>query len=95
MTDLFKNTNEQTLLVCTAPELVAAFRSVLSQFLDEREEQKKDTYISRSAASKRLGKDLSTLYRWQQAKMLHPVKRGRSIYYLESEITRIEKGSHE
>lgn len=90
---------EHTLLVTTVPELETAFRNVLSQLLDQREQERLSreekrlaTKLSRGATAKRLQKDLSTLYRWEQAGLLHPIRIGRSVYYLESEIQMIEEG---
>ena len=51
-----------------------------------------DARISRAAACKRLGKTPSSLYRWEQAAKLHPIKIGRSTYYMEREIIDIEEG---
>ena len=100
MEDFIKTANnEHTLLVTTVPELEAAFRNVLSQLLDEREQERQAreqlrlaTKLSRGATAKRLQKDLSTLYRWEQAGLLHPIRIGRSVFYLESEIQMIEEG---
>lgn len=80
-------------------DLEEVVRSVVSEiiarFEQERkaqEEAKHDAKILRSVASERLNKDLSTLYRWEKAGMLHPIKIGRSVYYRESEIKGIEEG---
>jgi predicted DNA-binding transcriptional regulator AlpA len=72
-----------------------AVSQVIARFEQERkaqEEAKHDAKILRSVASERLNKDLSTLYRWEKAGMLHPIKIGRSVYYRESEIKGIEEG---
>lgn len=92
-------TKESTLLVTSVPELEAAFRNVLSQLLDEREQERlaheearRSARISRAAACKRLNKDASTLFRWERSGMLHPIHIGRNVFYPESEIINIEEG---
>ena len=80
------------MLITTAPELETAFRNVLSDFLAEKAKENNDAKISRAAACKRLGKTPSSLYRWEQAAKLHPIKIGRSTYYMEREIIDIEEG---
>ena len=92
-------TGEHTLLVVSAPDLERAVWNVVSKVLDIKEQERKaeeeakhDARIIRNAAAERLKKDLSTLYRWEKAGMLHPIKIGRSVYYRESEIRNIEEG---
>ena len=51
-----------------------------------------DVKVSRTATAKRLGKTPMTLTRWEQAGKIHPIKIGRSIYYLEREVKAIEEG---
>ena len=91
--------NEHTLLVVSAPDLEIAVWNVVSKLLDQKEqerrlqeEERRATKITRNVASERLNKDLSTLYRWEKAGMLHPIKVGRTVYYLETEIKNIEQG---
>lgn len=79
-------------IVVSEDDLKEVFRTVLSDLLSEREEKKKDGRIARSAACKRLGKTPSSLYRWEQAGKLHPIKIGRDTYYWEREIVDIEEG---
>ncbi len=91
--------SEHHLVVISSADLENAFRRVLSDVLDQkeqeriaREEAQKNAKINRNVASERLKKDLSTLYRWEKAGMLHPIKVGRTVYYLEAEIRNIEQG---
>lgn len=98
--NLFKNEEERTIqLVVTREDLEEVVRAVVSELLDEKEQERialeqsrKDAKITRDVACKRLGKDQSTLFRWEKAGMLHAIKIGRSVYYLESEIRGIEEG---
>ena len=92
MTDLFKLSEERTLLILSASDLESAVRNVLSELLDQRQEEQKDLRISRKAACERLGKDLSTLRRWEKQHMLHPIFIGKCVYYSEHEIELIEQG---
>ncbi len=83
---------ENTLLVISASDLETAFRNVLSAVLTEKEAAAVDEKVSRTATSKRLHKTPMTLTRWEQAGKIHPIKIGRTIYYLESEVKAIEEG---
>lgn len=91
MSDLL-STNEHTLLLCTVPELEEAFRNVLSSFLTEREEKKKEALLTRKAVSERLNVDNSTLWRWDKANYLKPIRVGKAVYYKESDVIDIEEG---
>ena len=79
-------------IVLDQQELEEAFRNVLSELLDEREEKTKDARISRKEASKRLGKDVTTLIRWEKAHYITPIYIGKSVYYSERQIKDIEEG---
>lgn len=57
--------------------------------------QKKEMLISREATAKRLNVDLSTLWRWNKTGFLKPVKIGRSVYYREFDLDRLERGERE
>lgn len=91
--------NEHTLLVVSAPDLEKAVWNVVTKLLDQKEQERivmeqsrKDAKIKRDVACERLKKEQSTLFRWERAGMLHPIKIGRTVYYLESEIRVIEEG---
>ena len=86
-------------LVVSREDLEEIVRTVVSEVLDLKEQErqaleeaKHDVRIIRTAAAERLHKDLSTLYRWEKAGMLHPIKIGRTVYYRESELKGIEDG---
>ena len=84
--------SEQPLFIASTSDLETAVRTVLTELLDKREEESKDVRISRKAASARLGKDVSTLRRWEKQHMLHPICIGKAVYYMESEVKLIEEG---
>ena len=92
MKTLFEANDERTLLVTTVPELEQAFRNVLSELLAEKAEADNDEKISRSEACKRLGKEVTTLKRWEKSGKVHPIKIGRTVFYMEREIKAIGEG---
>lgn len=92
MHNLLKFCEEHTLFIASASDLETAVRNVLSELLDKREEESKDARISRKAACARLGKDMSTLRRWEKMHMLHPIYIGKCVYYSEHEVELIEAG---
>lgn len=92
MNNLLKSSEEHTLFIASSSDLEAAVRNVLSELLDQRQEEHKDLRISRKAACARLGKDMSTLRRWEKQHMLHPIFIGKCVYYSEHEIELIEQG---
>ena len=92
MKDLLTLSEERTLLLVSAPDLETAIRNVVSELLAEKRESDADVKVSRTATAKRLGKTPMTLTRWEQAGKIHPIKIGRSIYYLEREVKAIEEG---
>lgn len=80
------------MLIATVPDLETAIRNVVSELLAERQEATADVKVSRAATAKRLHKTPMTLTRWEQAGKIHPIKIGRTIYYMESEVKLIEAG---
>lgn len=92
MTNLLKFSEEHTLLLLNASDLETVIRNVVSELLAEKQEATADVKVSRAATAKRLHKTPMTLTRWEQAGKIHPIKIGRSIYYMESEVKLIEAG---
>lgn len=92
MTNLLKFSEEHTLLLLNASDLETAVRNVVSDLLAEKQEANADVKVSRTATAKRLHKTPMTLTRWGKAGKIHPIKVGRSIYYMESEVKLIEDG---
>lgn len=83
---------QDVLIVLSASDLETVIRNVVSELLAERQEATADVKVSRAATAKRLHKTPMTLTRWEQAGKIHPIKIGRSIYYMESEVKLIEAG---
>lgn len=71
--------------------------SAVQNALDARERKKGETtLISRDAAARRLGVDVSTLWRWNKSGYLKVSTRiGRSCWYTEAAIRRVERGERE
>jgi hypothetical protein len=73
-------------------DLEEAIRKVVGELIVQHEEQKKEVRITREAAKKRLQVGDTTLWRWDQSGYLKAIRVGRSVYYLESDVRRIEEG---
>lgn len=75
-------------------ELNVAITNAVNAALDARDNaEDATTLISREATAKRLGVDLSTLWRWDKTGYLKPDTRiGRSVWYMEKTILRLERG---
>ena len=79
-------------IVMYRDDLEEAIRRVVSELIVKHEEEKKDVRITREAAKKRLQVGDTTLWRWDQTGYLKAIRVGRSVYYLESDVKRIEEG---
>lgn len=79
-------------IVMDRDDLEEAIRKVVGELIVQHEEQKKEVRITREAAKKRLQVGDTTLWRWDQSGYLKAIRVGRSVYYLESDVRRIEEG---
>jgi len=88
------NENEQRniQIVVNQDDLKEAFLSVVSELLAKKEEESRDSRITKAAARERLKVDDTTLWRWDKCGYLKAIHIGRSVYYKESDIKRIEEG---
>ena len=82
----------ETIYILSASELEEAFRRIAAQVEAEREKELKGAKISRKAAAKRLGKDTSTLWRWDKSGYLKAHHQGASVFYWEADVRKIENG---
>ena len=82
----------ETIYILTASDLEEAFRRIAAQVEAERERELKREKISRKAAARRLGKDTSTLWRWDKSGYLKAYRQGASVFYWEADIRKIENG---
>ena len=97
MEELLTLDPEQPIVISSSSVLENAFRKVISELLDAKEQEMiekrlamLDQLISRKDAAERLDKDPITLYRWEKCGMLHPQKKGRSVFYPMAEIIALE-----
>ena len=79
-------------IVLDASDLETVVRKVVSEVISEQAAPKKDERITRVAAAKRLGKNLSTLTRWARVGKIHPIHVGASVFYSLAEVEAIEEG---
>lgn len=84
-------------VIVSVDELNAIINGAIQTALDAREKKAGDaTLISRDAAARRLGVDVSTLWRWNKSGYLKVSTRiGRSCWYTEASLKRIERGERE
>lgn len=78
-------------LVINALDLKEAFL----QWCEEakpKDTPKSEKYLTVNETVKRLGVDLSTLWRWDKTGYLKKVKRGRKVCYKESDINALMEG---
>lgn len=84
-------------ILISVDELNAIISGAVQTALDAREKKEGETtLISRYAAARRLGVDVSTLWRWDKSGCLKVSTRiGRSCWYTEASLRRIERGERE
>ena len=82
----------ETIYILTASDLEEAFRRIAAQVEAERERKLKGEKISRKAVARRLGKDTSTLWRWNKSGYLKAYHQGATVFYWEADIRKIENG---
>lgn len=82
----------ETVYILTASDLEEAFRRIASQMEAEKEKEQKGAKLSRTAVCERLGKDKSTLWRWNKCGYLKAYHQGASVFYWEADVRKIENG---
>lgn len=65
---------------------------VRDEFTTEEERANQNTYLTTEAVCKMLGKTRSTLWRWEKAGYLVPVKVGKTLKYRLSDVLKIKEG---
>lgn len=65
---------------------------VRDEFTTEEERQNHNTFLTTEAACKMLGKTRGTLWRWEKAGYLTPVKIGKTFKYRLSDVLKIKEG---
>ena len=81
-------------LMVTGAELEEAFRTILSEVLAEKAVESRERKIPRREAAKRLGVDPSTLWRWEKAGYLKPIRQGSKVFFRESDVVDLEEGQN-
>lgn len=79
-------------IVVSRDDLEEAIRTVVGEILAEKEEASRDARITKAAARERLKVDDTTLWRWDKCGYLKAIHIGRSVYYREADIKRLEEG---
>jgi len=83
---------EAVVYMISAADLEHILRNLINDLISEREEVKKETYISASQVSNLLGVSKSTLWRWEKENYLVPVRVGNKLRYKESEVKQLMEG---
>ena len=88
------NDNDQRTIqiVVSRDDLEEAIRTVVGEILTKKEEESVDARITKAAARERLKVDDTTLWRWDKCGYLKAIHIGRSVYYREADIKRLEEG---
>lgn len=73
-------------------ELYDMIHNAVEDALKKQNERSAATLLTREATAKRLGVDVSTLWRWDRAGYLRPVRIGRAVYYKLLDIEALERG---
>ena len=66
------------------------FKKIIADSIAELRSEKKEFMVSKARACELLGRDPSTLYRWERSGYLVPVvRRGRTIMYSAKDLERL------
>ena len=92
MFNLNDKKNRPIQIVLSPDDLEEAIRTVESDLLTQREIESTDRRITRAAARERLKVGDTTLWRWDKSGCLPAIRIGRSVYYREMDVKKIEEG---
>ena len=84
--------NKQQLIVLNADDLEEVVRNVVGELLTEQKQAQADAKLAKAVVRERLHVDDSTLWRWDKAGYRKASHIGRSVYYRESDVLKIEEG---
>lgn len=73
-------------------DLYNMIHKAVQNALNKQNEKSSSALLTREATAKRLGVDLSTLWRWDKSGYLKAIRIGRTIYYKVSDIEARERG---
>lgn len=82
----------QVQYVISKEDLESVVASAFDKVLSQREESKADRLLTSTEAAKRLHVTRVTLYRWEKANYLTPVRKGKAIRYRESDVNQLIAG---
>ena len=83
---------EKSMYLLDSCELESVIRKVFQEILDSRESKQEGNLLTIAETANQLCVNKSTLWRWEKAKYLVPVRFGGSVRYRQSDIERICKG---
>lgn len=92
MFTLNENGQRTIQIVVSHDDLEEVIRTVVGEILTKKEEESVDARITKAAARERLKVDDTTLWRWDKCGYLKALHIGRSVYYREADIKRLEEG---
>lgn len=92
MFTLNENDQRTIQIVVSRDDLEEAIRTVVGEILTKKEKESVDARITKAAARERLKVDDTTLWRWDKCGYLKAIHIGRSVYYREADIKRLEEG---
>ena len=92
MFDLITKENRNIQIVIGAEDLKEAIREMVSEMLAQKKEEQDSQLVRRNEVNKRLHVDNSTLWRWDRDGYLKAIRIGRSVFYKESDVKRLEEG---
>ena len=72
-----------------------AVKAAVAELETKRQQEEEARLLTRMAVAERLHVDCSTLWRWEQAGYLQPVRLGRHVYYRAGDVLRLEHGEIE
>lgn len=73
-------------------DLYNMIHEAVEDALKKQSPRSASTLLTREATAKRLGVDVSTLWRWDRSGYLKPVRIGRAVHYRLSDIEARERG---
>lgn len=79
-------------LVINALDLKEAFLQWNAEVKQSEPIQQEEVYLSAKEAAKKMGVDLTTLWRWDKSKYLRKIKIGNKVRYRESDVLKLMEG---
>ena len=77
---------DKVMYLIDSSELETVVRKIFQEVLENREHKKEDKLFTKAEAAELLSVDRTTLWRWEKAKYLVPVRIGSKAMYKQSDI---------